>query len=68
LPVQHLEKLLLPNGLGVGLDRFDTGSIPTLASNDLRKIGRFWREVKTDPRLLRLTEPKRGFDFLHPLH
>jgi len=32
LAVQQLEKLPLPNGLGVVLDRSDPGSIPTCAS------------------------------------
>ena len=48
LPVSQLEKSPLPNGLGVFWDRSNTSSIPTLASNDLRKIVQFRREVKTD--------------------
>jgi hypothetical protein len=36
--VQQLEKLSLPNGLGVVLDRSDTGSIPTLASSPFAGI------------------------------
>jgi hypothetical protein len=33
LPVQQLEKLPLPNDLGVVLDRSELGSIPTSASS-----------------------------------
>jgi hypothetical protein len=38
LPVQQLEKLPLPNGLGVVLDRSDLGSIPTTASADSNRF------------------------------